>query len=440
MPSAPWSWRSVGIARATVAVGLVLTLALAACSASSSGGGGIQIPPLDAGLTSSSAPPTIQGNDPGGQYAFVYANQIWIKLNADAAPRQLTHLALVSSSYFAWGPLVWSPSGSYIAFVLIQDIAGDGPPRNAGPLYIVNTTTDDVHTAGDVQVTAGTAGIYGHAYAWYGDHALFYSNGAGITAYDYSDPSDPRAFEAITVDNGPNYTNGTPGFTTYGDLQFVGQDLYATRIDVSSFGTPGQVGEAHIVHYSVYPSARAYRGGGLDVGALGQVTNLGLAYSDDQGEVRAGSWAIASDGGMVYQQVQSADAKANTVKAKTCYVDTVASWCGQELFQQAGTQPTSSVPQLAFSHGGSLIALSGQALYTEANDGSQFSSTPPGVWGTPPQWSPSASFVIGTQLVSSATDARGVVHYNTNLVMFTLGAKPAVLITGALDFSWAPNQ
>jgi hypothetical protein len=108
------------------------------------------------------------------------------------------------------------------------------------------------------------------------------------------------------------------------------------------------------------------------------------------------------------------------------------------LFQQAATQPLDAIPQLAFSHGGSLVALGGQALYTQARDGSQYAATSPGGWGTPPQWGPSARVVIATQLVSSSADARGVIHFSTNLVEYPLGAKPAVFITGAQDFTWGP--
>jgi hypothetical protein len=421
--------RGVSAAGWRLAACALLGFLLAGCSAS---GGSLNLPAFDAGSGAGAGPPVIQGSEPPGQYAFVYANQIWVKLNADSKPRQLTHLPEVSSAYFAWGPLAWSPDASNIAFVLVRDLTTDGRPRSAGPLYIVDTTT------GDVQATAATAAVYGHAYAWYGNGALFYSTGSSINVYDYTDPSDPRAFAALDDTPGPSYDTGALGFTTYGDLQVVGQFLYATRFDVTTLGAVGAVGHAHVVRYFVSPSPRYYSGGKPGVSGGEQYTDLGVAYSGAHGELLAGSWSIASDEGEAFQVVQSVDPKAATMTAKTCYADSVGNWCAKEIFQQADTQPYASPPQLAFSRGGSLIALAGQQLYTQARDGSQYSAMAPGAWGTPPQWAPGSKFVVGTQLVSTSTDARAVVHTQTNLISYMLGAKPVVLITGAQDFSWAP--
>ncbi|HEV2238665.1 MAG TPA: hypothetical protein VGR57_18550 [Ktedonobacterales bacterium] len=423
--------RAAGAAWRWVAGGVALVILLAGCSAG--GGSGINLPAFDSGTGASASPPVIQGTEPSGQYAFVYANQIWVKLDADSKPRQLTHFPTVASAYFAWGPLVWSPDGSNIAFVLVRDLTTDGRPRGAGPLYIVDTAGKE-----DVQATAATASVYGHTYSWYGDNALLYSTGSSINVYDYSDPSDPRAYPALDDSPGPSYTGGALGFASYGDLQVVGQFLYATRFDVTALGATGQVGRAHVVRFFVSPSPREYSGGRPGFSGGDEFTSLGIAYSGAHGELLTGAWSIASDDGEAYQVVQSVDTKAGTVTAKTCYADNVGNFCAKELFQQAVTQPYASPPQLAFSRGGSLIALAGQQLYTEARDGSQYSAASPGGWGTPPQWAPGAKYVVATQLVSSSTDARDVVHFQTNLVSFTLGAKPAVLITGAQDFSWAP--
>jgi hypothetical protein len=422
--------RLFGAAGRWLAGSIALGWVLAGCSA---GGGTLNLPAFDSGAGAAISPPVIQGNAPAGEYAFVYANQIWVKLDADTKPRQLTHFPTVASAYFAWGPLMWSPDGSNIAFVLVRDLTTDGRPRSAGPLYIVDTAGKE-----DVQATAATASVYGHAYTWYGNSAIFYSTGSSINVYDYSDPFDTRAFRALEDDPGPSYDGGTLGFSLYGDLQVVDRFLYATRLDVTALGATGAVGRAHVVRFFVSPSPRDYGGGRPGVSADGQFTNLGIAYSGVHGEVLAGAWSIASDGGEVYQVIQSVDAKAATITAKTCYANSVGNFCATELFQQAATQPYASPPQLGFSRGGSLIALTGQHLYTQARDGSQYSAASPGAWGTPPQWAPGAKLVVATQLVSSSTDARAVVHYQTNLVSYALGDKPAVLITGAQDFSWAP--
>jgi hypothetical protein len=417
-------------ARRWVVGASALAWLLAGCSA---GGGGLNLPPFDASSGAAANPPVIQGSAPAGEYAFVYANQIWVKLDADSKPRQLTHFPTVASAYFAWGPLMWSPDGANIAFVLVRDLTTDGRPRSAGPLYIVDTAGTE-----DVQATAATASVYGHAYTWYGNNAIFYSTGSSINVYDYSDPSDPRAFSALEDSPGPSYDGGALGFSLFGDLQVVDQFLYATRLDVTALGAIGEVGRAHVVRFFVSPSPRDYGGGRPGVSGGEQFTNLGIAYSGVHGEPLAGAWSMASDGGEVFQVIQSVDTKTATVTAKTCYADGVGNFCATELFKQAATQPYASPPQLAFSRGGSLIALTGQQLYTQARDGSQYSAVSPGGWGTPPQWAPGAKYVVATQLVSSSTDARAVVHYQTNLVSFALGDRPAVLITGAQDFSWAP--
>ena len=82
---------------------VVLGFLLAGCSA----GGGINLPAFDAGSGTAASPPVIQGNEPAGQFAFVYGNQIWVKLAADSRPRQLTHLPVVSSGE-VWAAVHWS--------------------------------------------------------------------------------------------------------------------------------------------------------------------------------------------------------------------------------------------------------------------------------------------------------------------------------------------
>jgi hypothetical protein len=420
-----------------LALAFGLTLALAACSATD-GLGGERIPLSGLGAIANApvGTPTISGNGPGGHYAFVYGNQIWIKSQNDAQPRQLTHLAFSGTSYFAWGPLVWSPDGGYIAFTLVQDLASGPTERGTGPLYIVNTTT------GDVQTSAGTASVYGHAYAWYGDMALFYANGSGISFYDLSTfygPSpadDPRPWRLVQVDNGPDYSSGTPDYVSYGDLAFSGQTLFVTRFDLTSLGATGQIGQAHVWRYDLYPAPGDYSGGSLDHSYPTLTADLGIAYADPHSDPASGAWQIAN-GSIVYQQVTGVDTKAGTVAAKVCYSSWYYYYCGQQLFQQVAAQPVSARPQVALSGDGSLVALSGTALATQGTDGSGFAKYTPGGWGTPPEWSSDGKAVVATQLVSATPDASGVVHFVTNVIMYT-GGKSAVMIAGARDFSWGP--
>jgi hypothetical protein len=394
------------------------------------GGNRIPLSGLGAISSASAGTPTISGGDPGGHYAFVYGNQIWIKLQNDATPRQLTHLALPTGAYLAWGPLVWSPGGGYIAFTLVQDLAGGPTERSTGPLYVANTAT------GEVLATAGTASVYGHAYAWYGDMALFYANGSGISFYDLSTffgpaPSDdPRPWKFVGVDSGPDPYS--PDYVAYGDLAFSGQRLYVTHFDLTTLGATGQLGQASLWRYYLCTGPSDYGGGALGNCGSGSVADLGMAYADTHGDPAAGAWQVASDGSLVFQRVTGVDTKAGTVTAKVCYT-----YCGTLLFQQVAAQPLNAHPQLAFSGDGSLVALSGTVLATQGTDGSGFAKYTPGGWATPPQWSGDGKTVVATQLVSASPDAGGVVHYVTNVLTYA-GGKSAVLIAGARDFSWGP--
>jgi hypothetical protein len=413
-----------------------VALSLAACSASSGlGTNSTLLTGLGAASDSAAGTPTLSGNDPGGQYAFVYGNQVWIKRTGDSAPHQLTHLAFSSGSYFAWGPLAWSPSGSAIAFALVQDVTPGHLERSTGGLYVVNTAS------GDVQATAGTASIYGHAYAWYGDHALFYANGSGITFYDLSDPSNPRPWRLVWVGDSPDTSAGPAQYFSYGDLAFFGQVLFATRFALTTFGVPGQIGHAQIYRYNIPTAGGDYAGGSLNYNGASlygyPIADLGIAYADPHGDPTAGAWQIAANGGMVYQQVTRVDTKAGTVAAKVCYDVAAGDGCDRTLFQQAASEPLDAHPQFAFSGDSNAVALTGPSLATQQSDGSGFASENPGGWGTPPQWSRDGKTVIATQLVSAMPDTSGVIHYVTNLVSY-VGGKSSVLIAGAQDFSWGP--
>lgn len=410
-----------------------LALSLAACSGVGDVGNG-KLPLALSGSGSGTAdqPPAIVGNDPGGHYAFVYANQVWIKLNNDPHPRQLTHLPLPSGAFFAWGPLVWSPDGSAIAFALVEDLSPGRYEHTTGPLYVVNTTS------GDVQSTAGTGAISGHTYAWYGNSALFYSLGSIIAYYDLSDPNDPRPWTGVRVDN-PDYSAGEPHYITFSDIAFTGNSLLATRLNVAALGATGRVGSATVMRYTIDQSPDAYSGGALGVNQFGAVVaNLHQAYADAHGNLTAGAWQIASNGGMVYQQVTGIDNKAGTVTASVCYDSGLGDGCDIQLFQKAQTQPIAPRPEFGFSRGGNLIAMTGAALDTQQTDSGHFASYTPGGWGAPPVWSPDGKSVVATQLVSATPDANGVIHYETNVMVYRGGSHGSVLIASARSFSWGP--
>ncbi|MGZ3681808.1 MAG: hypothetical protein ACXVDI_24875, partial [Ktedonobacterales bacterium] len=170
---------------------LVIALSLAGCS--TSGGGGTNYSLGLAGSTGDhpSAPPSIPATGPGGTYAFVYDNQIWLRQNGQAQAKQLTHLVLSNGATLFWGPLIWSPGSKYIAFALVENLTPDAPTRTSGPLYYVDAGS------GATFLTGGTGSIYGHSYAWWDDNAIFYSSGSGVMLYDLGD-CDPRVWQAIT--------------------------------------------------------------------------------------------------------------------------------------------------------------------------------------------------------------------------------------------------
>src|SRR5262245_62474276 len=97
------------------------------------GAGGGSVAPF--GLTGSTAdrpatPPALAAGGPVSTYAFVYNNQIWLHETGQAEPRQLTHLVLSRGAVISWGPLVWSPSGRYIAFALVERLTPGVPSRS----------------------------------------------------------------------------------------------------------------------------------------------------------------------------------------------------------------------------------------------------------------------------------------------------------------------
>jgi hypothetical protein len=422
------------------ALALAVALGVAACSASSGAGG--QLGSLASALSTPAGTPVLGASSLTGQYAFVFGNQIWIKRTADAAPTQLTHLVLPGGAYSAWGPLAWSPDGARLAFTLVEDASGADHPSSAGQIYIADSTT------GDVVSTAGTAGVDGHAYAWYGNHVLFYSSGGAINFYDYTDPSDPRPYVAVPpvvaapADAGAGTGTGATGYVTYGDLAIVGQTLLATRIVANRLASRGQVGTAAVYAYGIPQGLDEYTGGNLGIDQSsgldgGIVNDLGAAYVDAGGALTAGAWLISPPtGAMVAQRVLGVDAQGGTVSSHICYDAAIGDYCDVLLFTAAGTMPLAVRPQFGLSHSGILVAMSGATLDTERIDGTQPASYAPGA-SDMPQWSPDDQLVVATQQVA-APDASGVVDFETNVIAYPPGARASVLIGHGEDFSWGP--
>jgi hypothetical protein len=167
-----------------VAAFLALASLLAACGAGSGGSGGSNYSLGLAGSTldHASNPPTIAANGPGGTYAFVYDNQIWLRRDGQSSAKQITRIPLSNAASIAWGPLAWSPKGRYIAFAIVQDLvpAPGAPPSSSGPIYYVDTTTCEGDGQYCAVYSAGTGSIYGHTYDWLGESGLVYSAGQNI--------------------------------------------------------------------------------------------------------------------------------------------------------------------------------------------------------------------------------------------------------------------
>ena len=217
-------------------------LLVAGCSSSGTGSGNTTISLGLAGSTANnpSAPPSVAGNGPNGVYAFVYDDQIWIHKSNGLAPVQVTHLVLSRGADITWGPLVWSPDGTHIAFALVQNLTPSTPDGVAGPIYVVDTSD------GNTVVTPGIGSVYGHNYAWYGPNMLFFSSGDGISMYDYGDP-DPRVWSVLTSFTTPDDETFSSNNVVFGDIAVTqgtqGGSLYYSAAQITNLGGAGTSGK-----------------------------------------------------------------------------------------------------------------------------------------------------------------------------------------------------
>lgn len=440
-------WRSLKLA---VPV-LVLVIALAVAGCSSSGGGGGSNYSL--GLAGSTAdhhgqPPTIPAKGPGGTYAFVYDNQIWLRQDGQAQAKQLTHLVLSNGATLLWGPLIWSTSGNYIAFSLVENLTPDAPTRTSGPLYYVDTRPGPHF--GETSLTGGTGSIYGHSYAWWDDYAIFYSSGSGVMLYDLGD-CDPRVWQAISpfarnpYDGKTNYSGDNVTFT---DIAIIpGNRLFATRITLQSLGSTSQVGSAAIYSYplpslSDYekthdPSCsndyipgwlnRNFQNAHLANGGYVRY-DLGIAYADPAGNIVAGSWQLArSSNNVARQYIDGIDTKSGTVSSRFSVDE------NSGVLRGAGKYPITAHPAIAISSNGNHISFAANKLYVDDKGAiSDAGGSAAPAWG-----GPGDDVAVATQLVSQSTDVGGVVRSQTNVVAYS-GGTASVLIAGAQDLSWKP--
>ena len=430
-------WRPCSMA--LMGAGL-LCLLLAACSATTPGSGGIN---FSSGLAGSTIdhpgkPPTIAANGPTGAYAFVYDNQIWLRQNGENQAEQLTHMALSKGSIITWGPLVWSPDGRYIAFTVVENLnlASGGSSSDVGPLYYLDTATDPA----TLYTSAGSGSIFGRSYTWFGDSILLYSNGSGIQMFT-AGSADPRAWPVISSSQPQTSGNGAATYTTIGDIQVSGGNLYFTRGDIRSPGAIGVVGSAALdsIHIGS-PNAYARANGAMLANLLPlsgeqRITALGQVYAVAGGAFVAGTWAIYGSQ-LAIQRIQTVDASAGIVTSQLCLLPTAAqnaNSCAISILEAANTQPIAVRPQFAFGGSGE-IAYSGERLYLDGVTAASGDS------GSPVSlvWSPNGDVAI-TLVVGSKADASSATQITTNITLVASSGQSTVLIEGAQNIAWRPS-
>lgn len=431
---------------------LAILFVLAGCSAGSSNS------KLTVGLAGSTAdhpsqPPQIAAKGPDGSYAFVYDNQIWLHKQGQSASSQLTHLVLSNGATIRWGPLVWSQSGTFIAFALSENLTPTQPDRETGPLYYVDTSNGTTYS------TSGTGSVYGHTYDWLGDGMIFYATGGGIMMYNPGEPShDPRVWQILTPFTTQFTTSNTHYYTgantTYGDLAVEGSDLFFTQVTLASLGATGQMGTATLEEIPLGTVDTSWDTsaiqGWLTAGfpAPAQVANLGVAYANARGDVATGAWAVNLDqngnGLLVRQQILGVDTTAGAVTSSFCVLQngnnlnpySFYGCANSPILQAAGKQPTSAQSNLSVSPDGKRIAFSADALYLQNTDGSGAAKVANIGWATAPSWSADGAHVFATQLVKETIDASGVRRDQTNVQWTDAGASSQTLISGAQNLAW----
>ena len=427
-----------------------LLLLLAGCSLSGGGGssGGSSLSLGFAGSTADqpSQPPTLAQGGPGGTYAFVYDNQIWLRASGHDV-KQLTHLVLSSGANIAWGPLVWSPTGKYIAFSLVQNLTPTTLSGSSGPIYVVDTSN------GDTILSGGTGSIYGHTYGWYGDNMLFYSAGGAIMMFGpYGcGVCDPRTWTVLSALNQQIGSTYNAQGVAYGDLGISGGTLYYTQINLQSLGAFGVVGSAGVYATSLFSlqdfentlavseqnssdALAAWISGHVPISGGAQVADLGQAYAGQQGSVSTGAWDV-SDSTLVVQHVDRVDTKARQVFSSFCSYALGGFGGCTSLLRDAGKASLSATPSLTI--GGNRVAYTNGTLYVANTDGSHEAKLTKAGWTMPPAVSPDGKTAVATQLASQSTSASGVVHSDTNVFTFN-GSSSLNFIPGGQDFAWKP--
>lgn len=438
--------------RAALGLGCLLLLALlAGCS-----GSGNQLTPGLAGATQDhpAAPPQVAATGPGGSFAFVYDNQIWLR-NAQGGAKQLTHLVLSNGATLIWGPLVWSPDAKYIAFALVQNLTPGSPTRSTGPLYYVDVSSGNSYT------TPGTGSIYGHTYAWFAnDRALIYSSSSDLMLYDVGD-ADPRVWSLRTAVANANQDGATfgSGGNSYGDIALSGDGntLYYTVLSVTNLGGTGIIGSAEVRSISLsqlnsdfsqttgqeptFPATIAQDMKNLQGVYAAPAAPLGSVYSDAIGTPTAGAWQLSSgDNGDNYiaaQQIDGVNTGKGIVASHFCRIEVGYTGCNG-LFPNVGTYPLATHAALALA-ANDRVAVTTDALYTQGAYGGGVSKVAAASgWGVAPSWTGDGKHLLATRLDKTTTDSSGVTRFVTDVVATDGGSNGLTFIAGGMNAAWHP--
>jgi hypothetical protein len=422
-------------------------LLAAGCSLSGGSSGGINFSLGLQGATNDhpATPPSVASSGPDREYAFVYDNQVWVRVQGNNVPRQVTQMTLSAGADIVWGPLVWSPSAKSLAFALIQNLSPTQPTSASGPVYYIDLSQclSSTTVACATYHTPVTGSVYGHTYTWFNDDLLIAGNGGGINAYDVHDPNGPRVWQLRTTDT-ESQDNNCPQPSVYGDVRVsetsAGLRLFYTCMTLSGLGNIGAEGSAYLNWLDLQPFAYAftftdevqrdlyiasYQNNDRFYGY--QFASLGTVYSDPQGNPVAGTWDVG--GGVVaYETIGSVNAKGDTARRSLCVTyDLYGSYCAQQPLSEIGAQPLSLHAQITIGPN-KAIAYQGNKLY--ATKLAQAMAT---TSAYAPQWV-SGDTLLVTTVLSTSTDASGVTREVTS-VQTANGSALTALISGASDLA-----
>jgi hypothetical protein len=236
----------------------------------------------------------------------------------------------------------------------------------------------------------------------------------------------------------------------WGDIALTSNYLYYTLISFGQgapLGTTGPIGTAQVcrAYLKGLPSDQELKPSDVlqyfpltDSTCPSPQMDLGQAYADPLADLVAGAWQVqvTPDRGTVIiaQQITGVDVKKGVVHATYC---TEGGACGGVL-GGASSFPLAAWPNAVISPNGARVAFTSDTLYVANHDGGGDGKLDNAGWATPPAWSGDGKQIAVTQLVGQSTDAEGVPHVQTNVVLYSGGSNSFVLVPGGQNLAWQP--